>query len=131
VEASRLWLRPITMTSCAFILGVVPLVLATGAGSEMRRSLGTAVFSGMIGVTLFGIYLTPVFFFVIQGLDEGRWLGNLRVRRVASWLVGGVSGLVGGLLLAERGLVPLPWGPLVGAAAGVHLVLAILSTHRR
>ncbi len=68
IEASRLRLRPITMTSFAFILGVVPLVLATGAGSEMRRSLGTAVFSGMIGVTLFGIFLTPVFFYVIQGL---------------------------------------------------------------
>ncbi|HWY86150.1 MAG TPA: efflux RND transporter permease subunit, partial [Gemmataceae bacterium] len=76
VEASRLRLRPITMTSFAFILGVVPLVLATGAGSEMRRSLGTAVFSGMIGVTLFGIYLTPVFFFVIQGLGEGEWFRN-------------------------------------------------------
>ena len=73
VEASRLRLRPITMTSFAFILGVVPLVLATGAGSEMRRSLGTAVFSGMIGVTLFGVFLTPVFFFVIQGFGESRW----------------------------------------------------------
>ena len=70
VEASRLRLRPILMTSFAFILGVVPLVIATGAGAEMRRSLGTAVFSGMIGVTLFGIFLTPVFFYVIQGLSE-------------------------------------------------------------
>src|SRR5262249_9954632 len=61
IEASRLRLRPILMTSLAFILGVVPLVLASGAGAEMRRSLGTAVFSGMIGVTLFGIFLTPVF----------------------------------------------------------------------
>ena len=70
VEASRLRLRPILMTSFAFILGVVPLVIATGAGSEMRRSLGTAVFSGMIGVTLFGIFLTPVFFYVIAGISE-------------------------------------------------------------
>ena len=62
VEASRLRLRPILMTSFAFILGVVPLVIAAGAGAEMRRSLGTAVFSGMLGVTLFGIFLTPVFF---------------------------------------------------------------------
>jgi multidrug efflux pump len=71
-EAVRLRLRPILMTSLAFILGVVPLVIATGAGAEMRRSLGTAVFSGMIGVTLFGIFLTPVFFYVIQGLGESR-----------------------------------------------------------
>ena len=54
------------MTSFAFIFGVVPLVIAEGAGAEMRRSLGTAVFSGMLGVTLFGIFLTPVFYYVIQ-----------------------------------------------------------------
>lgn len=66
VEACRLRLRPIMMTSLAFILGVVPLVIAEGAGAEMRRTLGTAVFSGMLGVTLFGIFLTPVFFFVID-----------------------------------------------------------------
>ena len=71
-EASRLRLRPILMTSFAFILGVVPLVAGHGAGAEMRRSLGTAVFSGMLGVTLFGIFLTPVFFYVIQGLGETR-----------------------------------------------------------
>jgi multidrug efflux pump subunit AcrB len=65
VEACRLRLRPIVMTAFAFILGVVPLVLAEGAGAEMRRSLGTAVFSGMIGVTAFGIFLTPVFFYVV------------------------------------------------------------------
>jgi multidrug efflux pump subunit AcrB len=66
LEASRLRLRPILMTSFAFILGVVPLVIAHGAGAEMRRSLGLAVFSGMLGVTLFGIFLTPVFYYVIQ-----------------------------------------------------------------
>jgi hydrophobe/amphiphile efflux-1 (HAE1) family protein len=66
LEAVRLRLRPILMTSFAFIFGVVPLVLATGAGAEMRRSLGLAVFSGMLGVTLFGIFLTPVFFYVLQ-----------------------------------------------------------------
>jgi Cu/Ag efflux pump CusA len=54
------------MTSFAFILGVVPLVIATGAGAEMRRALGLAVFSGMLGVTLFGIFLTPVFFYVLR-----------------------------------------------------------------
>ncbi len=58
------------MTSFAFILGVVPLVIAEGAGAEMRRSLGTAVFSGMLGVTLFGIFLTPVFFYVLQGFGR-------------------------------------------------------------
>jgi multidrug efflux pump len=56
------------MTSMAFILGVVPLVVAEGAGAEMRRTLGTAVFYGMVGVTLFGIFLTPIFYFVIQKL---------------------------------------------------------------
>jgi multidrug efflux pump len=60
------------MTSLAFILGVVPLVIAEGAGAEMRRTLGTAVFSGMLGVTLFGIFLTPVFFYVIQGFTDWR-----------------------------------------------------------
>jgi hydrophobe/amphiphile efflux-1 (HAE1) family protein len=66
LQACRLRLRPIMMTSFAFILGVVPLVIAEGAGAEMRRTLGTAVFSGMLGVTLFGIFLTPVFFYVID-----------------------------------------------------------------
>jgi multidrug efflux pump len=70
LEASRLRLRPIVMTSFAFILGVVPLVIATGAGAEMRQALGVAVFSGMLGVTLFGIFLTPVFYYVIRRLDE-------------------------------------------------------------
>jgi multidrug efflux pump len=70
VEASRLRLRPILMTSFAFILGVVPLVLATGAGAEMRVALGIAVFSGMLGVTIFGIFLTPVFYVSIRWLVE-------------------------------------------------------------
>ena len=72
LEACRLRLRPILMTSFAFILGVVPLVLAQGAGAEMRRTLGLAVFSGMLGVTLFGIFLTPVFFYVIQWFTDRR-----------------------------------------------------------
>ena len=67
VEACRLRLRPILMTSFAFILGVVPLVLAKGAGAEMRQSLGTAVFFGMLGVTFFGLLLTPIFYVVIRG----------------------------------------------------------------
>ncbi len=66
VEACRLRLRPILMTSFAFIFGVIPLIIASGAGAEMRSSLGVAVFSGMLGVTLFGIFLTPVFFDLVQ-----------------------------------------------------------------
>lgn len=72
IEASRLRLRPILMTSLAFILGVVPLVIARGAGAELRWSLGITVFSGMIGVTLFGIFLTPVFYEKLTGLSD-RW----------------------------------------------------------
>jgi multidrug efflux pump len=58
------------MTSAAFVLGVVPLLIAAGAGAEMRRSLGTAVFAGMIGVTVFGVFLTPVFYFALQGIVD-------------------------------------------------------------
>jgi multidrug efflux pump len=72
IDASRLRLRPILMTSFAFIFGVVPLVLAKGAGSEMRQALGTAVFSGMLGVTFFGIFLTPVFYYVIRWFTDRR-----------------------------------------------------------
>jgi multidrug efflux pump len=73
LEAVRLRLRPILMTSFAFILGVVPLVISAGAGAEMRRALGTAVFAGMLGVTLFGVFLTPVFFYVIQWVTDRWW----------------------------------------------------------
>jgi predicted RND superfamily exporter protein len=85
-QACRLRLRPIMMTSFAFILGVVPLVLAEGAGAEMRKALGVAVFSGMLGVTFFGIFLTPVFFHVIQ------WVGEhgLFSRQLLKWLVYGL-----------------------------------------
>ncbi len=72
LEAARLRLRPILMTSFAFILGVVPLVIAKGAGAEMRHALGTVVFWGMIGVTFFGIFLTPVFYLVIRKIVGGR-----------------------------------------------------------
>ena len=71
VEAARVRLRPIIMTSFAFILGVLPLVVSHGAGAEMRRTLGTAVFAGMLGVTMFGIFLTPVFFYVIRRISGG------------------------------------------------------------
>ena len=73
-EAARLRLRPILMTSLAFILGVVPLVWATGAGAELRQTLGTAVFAGMIGVTIFGLIFTPVFYVIC------RWLAGLAGR---------------------------------------------------
>jgi len=68
IEAAKTRLRPILMTSFAFILGVTPLVIATGAGAEMRQVLGTAVFSGMIGVTIFGLIFTPVFYTVCRKL---------------------------------------------------------------
>jgi len=74
LEACRLRLRPILMTSLAFTMGVIPLVLSTGAGSEMRRAIGVAVFFGMLGVTAFGLILTPVFYVVIQRIVEGREL---------------------------------------------------------
>jgi len=70
VEACRLRLRPIVMTSLAFIAGVVPLVLATGAGAEMRQAMGVAVFAGMLGVTVFGLFLTPVFYVVIRRISS-------------------------------------------------------------
>jgi multidrug efflux pump subunit AcrB len=76
LAACELRLRPIIMTSFAFILGVVPLMVSEGAGAEMRRTLGTAVFAGMLGVTLFGIFLTPVFYYVIQ------WFADRRPRLV-------------------------------------------------
>jgi multidrug efflux pump len=73
IEACRLRLRPILMTSFAFILGVVPLVLAKGAGAEMRVALGVAVFSGMLGVTIFGLFFTPVFYSLIMWFsDKGK-----------------------------------------------------------
>lgn len=68
IEACRLRLRPILMTSLAFVAGVVPLVLASGAGAEMRQAMGIAVFAGMLGVTLFGLFLTPVFYVVIRAM---------------------------------------------------------------
>ena len=79
VEASRLRLRPILMTAFAFILGVVPLVVATGPGAEMRQALGTAVFFGMLGVTFFGLFLTPVFYVAIRSLSI--WATRFRKSR--------------------------------------------------
>jgi hydrophobe/amphiphile efflux-1 (HAE1) family protein len=79
VEATRLRLRPILMTSFAFILGVTPLVWALGAGAELRQTLGTAVFAGMIGVTAFGLVFTPVFYVIAQWIAQlGLWRGRRR-----------------------------------------------------
>ncbi len=75
IEACRLRLRPIVMTSVAFIAGVVPLVLSSGAGAEVRRVMGITVFSGMIGVTLFGLFLTPLFYVAIRS-----WVARMRER---------------------------------------------------
>jgi multidrug efflux pump len=83
IEACRLRLRPILMTSFAFILGVVPLVLAQGAGAEMRVALGIAVFSGMLGVTVFGIFFTPVFYVVIRWFTEGKKENAMAVQKVS------------------------------------------------
>jgi multidrug efflux pump subunit AcrB len=90
-EACRLRLRPILMTSLAFVLGVLPLITSKGAGAEMRRTLGTAVFSGMIGVTLFGIFLTPVFFYVIDYLSGTPAFSSPRVRRIGGMMRDGLT----------------------------------------
>src|SRR5215470_2783055 len=76
IEAARLRLRPILMTSAAFVMGVLPLAFSVGAGAEMRRAMGVAVFSGMIGVTLFGLFLTPVFYVLLRKLSGNRPLTN-------------------------------------------------------
>jgi multidrug efflux pump len=86
LAACKLRLRPILMTSFAFILGAVPLLATGGAGAEMRRTLGTAVFSGMVGVTLFGIFLTPVFFYVIEGFIDVPLFSSPRARQLGEAL---------------------------------------------
>ncbi len=72
LEAARIRLRPILMTSFAFIMGVIPLVMSTGAGAEIRQAMGVAVFAGMLGVTFFGLVLTPVFYVVVRGVGLRR-----------------------------------------------------------
>ena len=131
LEACRLRLRPILMTSIAFIIGVIPLAVASGAGAEMRRSLGISVFYGMVGVTLFGIFLTPVFFSVIQGLGETNRVVSSTTRWIGSTLMGGLGGLGIGYLLARLNIVGLSWGLGVGGPAGVLTALAVLEIHRR
>jgi multidrug efflux pump len=86
LAACKLRLRPILMTSFAFIFGVLPLLFAAGAGAEMRKTLGTAVFAGMLGVTIFGIFLTPVFFYVIEGIVESKALTSRPAQRIGKVL---------------------------------------------
>jgi multidrug efflux pump len=90
IEAARLRLRPILMTSFAFIMGVVPLVVSTGAGAEMRHAMGVAVFSEMLGVTFFGLFLTPVFYVLLRGGGKAcrerlrGWRQSIKYRRALS-----------------------------------------------
>src|SRR5262249_44268396 len=88
LEACTLRLRPIVMTSLSFVLGVLPLIISFGAGAGLRRTLGTAVFSGMIGVTLFGLALTPVFFFTIDWLGDTRLFASRRMHRISAIALG-------------------------------------------
>ena len=121
LDACKLRFRPIVMTSCAFILGVVPLIVEGGAGAEMRRSLGIAVFAGMLGVTFFGIFLTPVFYFTVSKL-AGEGTDRTGLQRVGIGLMSVLLGVIFGLLLKE--LSDLSWmvsmvvGIAVGATAG-------------
>jgi multidrug efflux pump subunit AcrB len=102
LDAVKLRLRPILMTSFAFILGVVPLVVSRGAGAEMRRALGTAVFAGMLGVTLFGVFLTPVFFYVIQGFADSRVRRVVEVDEDLAPPLNGLRPEDGGVYLTEH-----------------------------
>jgi multidrug efflux pump len=130
-EACRLRLRPILMTSFAFILGVLPMVIAHGAGAEMRWSLGTAVFSGMLGVTLFGVFLTPVFFYVIEGLGSWSLLGTTQLRWIGSLLLGASAGLTSGWLAWKLNFGPLRLATLGGFAVGVLTALLVQRARRR
>jgi len=91
LAACRLRYRPILMTSVAFLLGVTPLLFATGAGAEMRKALGVAVFSGMLGVTFFGLLFTPVFFAVVDRVAHGRWSASERLQRFSDAVMYAVS----------------------------------------
>jgi multidrug efflux pump len=127
LEACKLRLRPIVMTSFAFILGVVPLILAQGAGAEMRQTLGTAVFAGMLGVTLFGVFLTPVFYFTID------WLGKTQVAQsVGAQVLTHIllDGLTLGIPRMARMLTSRSTAikPAVARKAGVNGQTPVLST---
>jgi multidrug efflux pump len=117
LAACRLRLRPILMTSFAFILGVVPLLVGRGAGFEMRRTLGIAVFSGMLGVTLFGIFLTPVFFNVVEWFMERPLFSSERARLVGRVLYYLLLIATLGVPLLVRSLRRRPWRGLARKAA--------------
>jgi multidrug efflux pump len=104
---------------------VIPLMIASGAGAEMRRGLGIAVFSGMLGVTVFGIFLTPVFFYVIQGMSENRLFRSVWVLSFTSYAIGGTLGAIVGYILGQLELVQMPWGPIVGGCAGLLLIRGV------
>ncbi len=116
LDACKLRLRPIIMTSLAFILGVVPLIVSYGAGAEMRRTLGTTVFSGMVGVTIFGIFLTPVFFYVIENLGESKIFHTRFMIKFNEIVLGAISlrparALVKQMLTRPRVTPPPPHKP--------------------
>ncbi|MCS7270073.1 MAG: efflux RND transporter permease subunit, partial [Gemmataceae bacterium] len=92
LEACRLRYRPIMMTSAAFMFGVLPLAAAQGAGAEIRQAIGITVLGGMLGVTLFGIIFTPVWFAVVDWLAERHWLQNRWVQQLAAGLMWSVGG---------------------------------------
>jgi multidrug efflux pump len=127
LTASKLRLRPIIMTSAAFILGVVPLAVAEGAGAEMRRSLGICVFSGMLGVTLFGIFVTPVFYYVIQRTSEAPVFRKTAVVWGGSITFGALLGAFTGFLVGKLEGTPLALMVPVGAFVGAIAVLAVLA----
>jgi multidrug efflux pump len=118
LEACRLRLRPIIMTSLAFILGAVPLVTSEGAGAEMRQALGVAVFGGMIGVTMFGLFLTPIFFYMVDSASHNRFFSLPAVQFAGDMLLGfllvGRRGfLIRGMVKAREGLKTLRGIPAV------------------
>ncbi|QJW93181.1 efflux RND transporter permease subunit [Frigoriglobus tundricola] len=125
LEAARLRIRPILMTSLAFILGVVPLVVASGAGAEMRQSLGTAVFSGMLGVTIFGIFLTPVFFDLIQRGVDAKLFSAAITRFAGAGLLGALLGVTVGHMIAGLGGGREVWADVIGGGVGTVLAVVV------
>ena len=120
LDACRLRLRPIIMTSLAFILGVTPLIASQGAGAEMRRTLGTTVFSGMLGVTFFGIFLTPVFFFVVESLGETRLFRSAFMRALGRASMGALRLPVTAFKLAHRVARPAARPPITLVPTPMH-----------
>ncbi len=131
VRASEIRLRPIVMTSCAFLLGVVPLIIGSGAGAEMRRALGVAMFCGMLGVTVFGVMLTPVFYYLVQRLAKSRLFANPIVRRTVGLLLGPVAGMTFGAFLWLTGEMGFWWSMAVGLGFGLLAAGIVQGLHRR